>query len=739
MQLPFYRYYGVLYNYTAAMNGAECTNSNPSGVQGICPNGWHLPSRSEYMELIQSLPDGDKGSQLAGLYNYGIMFWNNGALSQSPKFGLSGLNILPAGRHYAGHPNDYVEETACVWTTSLSTLNSIHNGISIFTISYYETDAHVENTSFHRANSASVRCIKNRFEYDCNTYITDTLEACDSLTWRDGSTYTESNRTATYRIPGENGCDTVYSLWLTIYHSSETTDDIDACESYTWINGITYTGNNNSATYMLQSVHGCDSLVHLNLRIHHTPQDIFVDTRTACDSLVWIDGNTYYEDNDEAIFTTITSAGCDSVVRLNLTIIHPVEYEFNYSDCGAYQWNGQWYTRTGDYTYTYPSAASNGCDSIVTLHYTRLNNNVNDTIYACDSYTWIDGVTYTLDDIGTRPYINALYIGTNSYGCDSLVVMYLFLQANKTIDTHRACESYTWIDGNTYTESNNTATVTYTNQYGCDSIVQLNLTIEHPDNTIHEVTVEECSYYQMSNGEYFTESGDYQRTLQSSCGCDSIVLLHLTITGENGMEGTFYDNRDGITYRTMQYGCQTWMAEDLRTSYLPNGTLIADSIIHCPGDIGLLTYNNYYNTFYANSNNGFCPQGWHLPSSSEWLELANYLTIHSEYTCNETSIVKSIVSNIGWTISNVECSPGHNQSENNLSGLGLNPDGMQWLGGMYKDGLHDREDYVYLVGTNAFYINANSTVVNISNNSTDINFQDLGCTYGARIRCVRDN
>ena len=243
----------------------------------------------------------------------------------------------------------------------------------------------------------------------------------------------------------------------------------------------------------------------------------------------------------------------------------------------------------------------------------------------------------------------------------------------------------------------------------------------------------------MSNGEYFTESGDYQRTLQSSCGCDSIVLLHLTITGENGMEGTFYDNRDGITYRTMQYGCQTWMAEDLRTSYLSNGTLIVDSIIHCPGDIGLLTYNNYYNTYFANSNNGFCPQGWHLPSSSEWLELANYLTIHSEYTCNETSIVKSIVSNIGWTISNVECSPGHNQSENNLSGLGLNPDGMQWLGGMYKDGLHDREDYVYLVGTNAFYINANSTVVNISNNSTDINFQDLGCTYGARIRCVRDN
>ena len=38
---------------------------------------------------------------------------------------------------------------------------------------------------------------------------------------------------------------------------------------------------------------------------------------------------------------------------------------------------------------------------------------------------------------------------------------------------------YTWIDGNTYTASNNSATWTLTNAAGCDSVVTLDLTIHY--------------------------------------------------------------------------------------------------------------------------------------------------------------------------------------------------------------------------------------------------------------------
>lgn len=53
------------------------------------------------------------------------------------------------------------------------------------------------------------------------------------------------------------------------------------------------------------------------------------------------------------------------------------------------------------------------------------------------------------------------------------------------IDVQTACDTYTWIDGNTYTASNNTAQWTLANAAGCDSVVTLDLTITPlPDNNV---------------------------------------------------------------------------------------------------------------------------------------------------------------------------------------------------------------------------------------------------------------
>jgi len=43
--------YGALYTWAAAMNGASSSDANPSGVQGVCPSGWHIPSDAEWKEL----------------------------------------------------------------------------------------------------------------------------------------------------------------------------------------------------------------------------------------------------------------------------------------------------------------------------------------------------------------------------------------------------------------------------------------------------------------------------------------------------------------------------------------------------------------------------------------------------------------------------------------------------------------------------------------------------------------
>src|SRR6056297_964922 len=43
--------YGKLYTWAAAVNGNDSSDSSSVGVQGICPDGWHLPSSCEWEQL----------------------------------------------------------------------------------------------------------------------------------------------------------------------------------------------------------------------------------------------------------------------------------------------------------------------------------------------------------------------------------------------------------------------------------------------------------------------------------------------------------------------------------------------------------------------------------------------------------------------------------------------------------------------------------------------------------------
>ena len=151
-----------------------------------------------------------------------------------------------------------------------------------------------------------------------STTGTDVISACDSYTWIDGNTYTSSNNTATHTLTSVAGCDSVVTLNLTINSLATGTATITACDSYTWIDGNTYTENNNTATLTLARPVGCDSIVTLNLTILESSTG--VDVQAACDSYTWIDGNTYTSSNNTATHTLVNAVGCDSIVTLNLTI-----------------------------------------------------------------------------------------------------------------------------------------------------------------------------------------------------------------------------------------------------------------------------------------------------------------------------------------------------------------------------------------------------------------------------------
>ena len=273
-----------------------------------------------------------------------------------------------------------------------------------------------------------------------NSIGTDTQNACDSYTWIDGVTYTSSNSSATILLTASGGCDSLVTLDLTIGNSNTGTDTQTACDSYTWVDGNTYTVSNNSATWILTNAAGCDSTVTLDLTI--TNSNSGTDTQTACGLFTWIDGNTYTASNNSATWILTNASGCDSTVTLDLTITN--------------------------------------------------SNTGTDTQIACGSYTWIDGITYTASNNSATFNI----LGGAANGCDSLVTLDLTISnAVNGIDTQIACDSYTWIDGNTYTTSNNTATFTIFggSSSGCDSTVTLDLTINNSNSTVLSETFDSAT------------------------------------------------------------------------------------------------------------------------------------------------------------------------------------------------------------------------------------------------------
>jgi len=143
------------------------------------------------------------------------------------------------------------------------------------------------------------------------------------------------------------------------------------------------------------------------------------------------------------------------------------------------------------------------------------------------SFTHIE----TFLSIGHVVYLDQLYIwGFNEnlapiirlgldYGCLG--------EPSTTIDTHLACDSFTWIDGITYTESNNTASFNLTSVEGCDSLILLDLTI---NNSVYfEQVLTACPGTPVTVGaSTYTTSGVYYDTFTSITGCDSIVTTDLT-------------------------------------------------------------------------------------------------------------------------------------------------------------------------------------------------------------------
>ena len=343
----------------------------------------------------------------------------------------------------------------------------------------------------------------------------ETVEACDSYEWHD-SVYTASTDSATYTATSIHGCDSTVTLHLTINHSNTAVETVEACNEYEW-HEVVYTESTNLPTYTTTNAAGCDSTVTLNLTIKESASA--TETVEACDEYKWHD-STYTESTNLPTYTTEGANGCDSVTTLNLTINHSTNVTVTVTACDSYEWHDSVYTETPAEAPVYITEGSNGCDSVTTLMLTvATSGSSEETVEACDEYTWINDSTYTETPAEDPVYTIA---GDN---CSTTVTLHLTIKHSvESSFEDNACVGYAW-SGNYYEESG-VYTKTFEAENGCDSVVTLTLTVNQP--VFNSIEAEACGSYEWNNQTYVA-SGVYRQTLEAENGCDSVVTLTLTV------------------------------------------------------------------------------------------------------------------------------------------------------------------------------------------------------------------
>ena len=267
----------------------------------------------------------------------------------------------------------------------------------------------------------------------------------------------------------------------------------------------------------------CDTVITVNVYVQ-PPQTVDIYD-TICEGDVYNNGkfvNLTTAGTYQQIYHSY--AGCDSIVRLRLTVI-PAYYSETVNLCegDTYNFAGQTITSAGVYTDTI--VRPNGCDSIVTLTVNYSAKYYEESAYFCEgtSYYW-NGVPYNTPG----RHENRL---TNSYGCDSILVLNLEMLSTNSYVTVELCDGQTYeFFGNSITDAG-TYTHTLANSLGCDSIINLTVTkVDAPINRVSDYVCEGQGYY----GYGFNFTADdivsdtvVTRTAKTTEGCDSIVELTL--------------------------------------------------------------------------------------------------------------------------------------------------------------------------------------------------------------------
>jgi hypothetical protein len=444
-------------------------------------------------------------------------------------------------------------------------------------------------------------------------------------------------------IPSFLGCDSIIAIYLTVNNSSST-QNISVCDSYTSPSGKYIWTSANTYLDTIPNAQSCDSIITIHLIISSSSSNI---NRTVCNSYtspsgnyVWTISNTYKD-------TIPNAKNCDSVITIHLTInTLPTSSTMNHTACisyispsGKYTW-----TTAGTYMDTIPN--TEGCDSIITIHLTintiSTNSTLNQTV--CNSYTSPSG-NYTWTS--TNTYTDTI---PNAAGCDSIITINLLVNSTHSSINETTCSGYTSPSGNHTWTSSGIYKDTIPNTAACDSIITIDLTINNSDSILYQTV---CNSYTSPSGNYiWTSSNIYSDTIPNAVGCDSVIVIYLTV---NSVSTGPPINQTACYSFTSPSGNYTWTSSNTYYDTIPNShgcdSLLVidltinnvDILVNQNGTI--LTSNTSGNSYqWLNCDNGNSIITGEVSQNYTALTNGNYAVILTQNGCIDTSICYTIVS-----------------------------------------------------------------------------------------------
>ncbi len=160
--------YGAIYTWAAAMNGMATSVSNPSGVQGVCPTGWHMPSDTEWTELTDYLTNNgygfegsgsDIGKSMAETFGWNTNSTPGNVGNDQATNNSSGFSALPGGYRGDGPGGDggfYLKNNYAYWWTATENLaTTAKNRYMVI------NNSNVNSINRDKSEGIYVRCIKD--------------------------------------------------------------------------------------------------------------------------------------------------------------------------------------------------------------------------------------------------------------------------------------------------------------------------------------------------------------------------------------------------------------------------------------------------------------------------------------------------------------------------------------------------------------------------------------------------